>query len=558
MRKDFAQWDYTDALAALTGRQKPGDTESLAYVVEGDNWRNGDNWTGPVAKGADSQTSNVIRGGIERVFTPKGAIPSVVRRHRRGVVGREPGWVVTLRRPLGKVQNEDGELVDETPSAREQALIDEANRLLLDWWNNQRGLREFRKAVGHYLTVGRGPLRLYYPPGALQGGRMPVVPFERAVRLIFLLAPKPDEAAVVTDAWTMRKAGVYTYEDEAGKPAIGLCYVNDAGETVVRTLAAAGSSLTQQAPGLIQRAREYLNGDGGAQADPALPLSGNLLLFELDGEPLITEPVKRQQRLLDKALTMLSHNMDEAGFREEVFMNAQPPGKMVKVPDPDGSGRQIEVFMPADPSTLPKGPGAVKFIQGVPQPEYDQATNTWKTRLTTPSRQVTEPVPVTSYTDTAREAYRNILEDTDQLHVQIAGDATASGVSRQEAKDDYKKSLDETGSEVDYVGSSVMDTVLALVAIFAGKAGYFDAVRVSFQSRIDPGPLSAEDRRVNMEEVRAEIKSLEEGRQYAGSNDPDATEAKVLEEKKARMDAGLLPVGSPPPVEDKSGEGLPA
>jgi hypothetical protein len=530
----FDSWDYTKALQALNGRQKEGDKATLRYVVEHDNWQDGDGWGGPTFAGSDAKTSEVLKTGIERDFTPKGTSASVLRRHRRGVVGREPGWMTTIE--------ENG------PATEERREL--ADSLMLQWWNYHRGLKEFQKAVTYFRAVGHGALRLYWAPADLQDGRMPTLPFKEALKKIYLLAPKPTEAAVILDTWSMRRVGVYTFDDRDGKPVIGLCYLDDDGKTVIRTLRE-GGALTEQAPGLVQRAKEYF---AGVRPDAALPLNGNLTVFEMEGDPLITEPVKRQQRLEDKAWSMLSHNMDEAGFREEVYLNAQPPGETVWVDDPDNPGTKIEVFKKGTPGTLPKGPGAVKFVRGIAVTEVDESTGKRTTRLTTPARDVTDPVSVDSYIKTAGAARQNILGDTDQLHVEIAGDATANGVSRQQARDDYEKSLDETKSEVDYVGSSVMETFLSLVAIFAGKPGYFDGVRVSFDARVDPGPLSPEDRRINIEETKALIKSMEEARQYAGAADPDAVKEKILEEQAELSKVRPAPPLNPP-VEDKTGQG---
>jgi hypothetical protein len=542
MPSPFAEWDYNKALQALNSRQNDGDDSTLRYVVEHDNWQDGDGSSLPPFDGADAKTSAVLKKGTERNFTPKGTSASVVRRHRRGVVGREPGWMTTI---------EEG-----SQATEERRLF--AESLLLLWWNHHRCLKEFKKAVTYFKAVGRSTLRIYWAPGDLQKGRMPVLPFNEALKKIYLLAPEPKEAAVILDKWSMRRAGVYTFEDKDGKSVIGLCYLADDGKTIIRTLRE-GSALTEQAPGLVQRAKDYFT---DSKPDAALPLNGNLTVFEMEGDPLITTPVKKQQRLEDKAWSMLSHNMDEAGFREEVYLNAQPPGKTVWVDDPSGSGIQVEAFIKGSGDALQKGPGTTKFIRGVAYTETDEATGKVRTYLSTPSREVTDPVPVDSYVKTASAARQNILSDTDQLHVEIAGDATANGVSRQQARDDYEKSLDETKSEVDPTGSAVMETFLCLVAIFADKPGYFDGVRVSFDARVDPGPLSAEDRRINIEEAGAEIKSMEEARQYAGAADPDAVKLKIEEERKER--AKTMPPTTQPspvedkPVEDKTGEGLPS
>lgn len=542
MPSPFDSWDYNKALQALNGRQKDGDAATLRYVVEHDNWQDGDGWSGPSFEGTDGRTTAVLKKGTERDFTPKGTSASVVRRHRRGVVGREPGWITTV---------EEG-------SAATEERRELAESLLLQWWNYHRGLKQFRQAVTYFKAVGRASLRLYWAPGDLQPDtagrlRMPVLPFKEALKRIYLLAPKPTEAAVILDTWSMRRAGVYSFTDKDDKPVIGLCYLDDAGKTVLKTLRE-GAALTDRAPGMVQRVREAI---AGGKPDASLPLNGNLILFEMEDAPLITEPVKRQQRLEDKAWSMLSHNMDEAGFRTEVFYNTMPPGRMIKVTDPDNPARQIDVFQQGPPSSLPVGPGSRLFVQGTSWSEVDEATGKRTTHLKDPKRDVTDPVPVDSYIKTASAARQNILGDADQLHVEIAGDATANGVSRQQARDDYEKSLDETGSEVDYTGSSVMETFLCLVAIFAGRPGYFDGVRVSFQCRIDPGPLTPEDRRINIEERDADIKSTEEAMQYAGVADPDAMKARIFEEKKEA--AKLAPKSLPtPPVEDKTGETLPA
>jgi hypothetical protein len=529
MRKPFSDWDYNDAQAALSKRQGAGDKESLAYVVDKDNWQDGGGWSGPQITGSSS-LSNTLKDGINRDFTPKGAAPSVVRRFRRGTVGRESSWTIYA---------EDG--------SEQPARIKEVNELLLTWWNHNKGLRVFRQAVSYCATVGRGPLRLYPPPGTMVDGRVPVLQPKDAVKQIFLLAPKPAEASVITDTWSMQKAGVYTYEDAEGKPAIGLCYVNEQGKTVIKSLKS-GSSNTTQAPGLIQRAKDYFTPDS---ADSQLDLNGNLLLFELDAEPLITESVKRQQKLLDKAGTVLSHEMDEDGFREKVYFNMLPPGKTVKIDDPDNPGQQIDAFIQGAPSLMERGPGKRLFGQGIPLYKRDAQGRITDVTLTTPSSETTEPVPVDTFIKTAEFAYRNILEDTDQLHVLISADAASSGESRKQARDDYTKSLEEMKSEVDYIGSAILKTVLYLIAVFSKKPGYFDGIGVSFDCRIDPGPLSSEDRRMNIEEMKEEIKSLEDARIYAGSNDPDALAEQIEKERKERP-APMLPLNPAKPANGDS------
>ncbi len=74
---------------------------------------------------------------------------------------------------------------------------------------------------------------------------------------------------------------------------------------------------------------------------------------------------------------------------------------------------------------------------------------------------------------TADAAYRAILEEAQQIHAAIAGDATASGTSRVQARADYAHSLLITKGEIDSLIRWLLETALDLGAIIIGAPGRY-------------------------------------------------------------------------------------
>jgi hypothetical protein len=93
-----------------------------------------------------------------------------------------------------------------------------------------------------------------------------------------------------------------------------------------------------------------------------------------------------------------------------------------------------------------------------------------------------------------------ILEEADQKHVAISGEAEPSGESRIQARDDFRQSLEDTKSNFDTVVSEVFETVLAVVAYLMDKEDRYKDLQVSVSSILNVGPKSIEERRVAMDE----------------------------------------------------------
>ena len=239
MTSPFDTYTFGEAMLALSGRWSVEDEESLAYY-NGDHWQDGRGWKGPQFKGSDPN-AQVVKEGIMRDFTSQNVLRSGVRRARRGVLGRVPGWIVSLRKESDESQESgEGGGVSQGPSSEEAALINEAYAAIREWWSNPEVFRSIKKATTYRLACRRGPLRFYVPPSEFVTGPdgrrgIPKADPKVVAKKIHLLAPEPRDATVVTDPVTMRKGSVCSVMD-GNKRRIELSYVNGAGKTVVRFL----------------------------------------------------------------------------------------------------------------------------------------------------------------------------------------------------------------------------------------------------------------------------------------------------------------------------------
>jgi hypothetical protein len=453
-----------------------GDIEKKAEArgfVEGDDWRDGKNWTGPQFEGATKLSSD-LKKAIEREFASFGTVKSAARRHRRGVIGRIPGWQISSRNAPADPDAENPKEI--------QDLINEAQKILNEFWKNARVHRTVKELVDDYLAVNRGILRLFFvQSGDGENGVDVAETIETAVRLIHLFKEKSEQGIVVFDKETLQKSSFFRYE-KAGVQYIEQCYIED-GATIFRTLTGDGY-LQQKAAAVVS---SYLKKDAEEEPDEvSLPLGGKLLVFEIKGNGFVTPAMCSQQKLQNKAATMMSHNLDTAGFHSTMIINGMPPGEFKEI---DGK----KVFVPFEEG-IQFGAGQVSYVSGVPTVEKDAQKGTVKTSYSTPGVYESEPDSVTTFADTIREAGDAILEDADQKHVSIGGDVEASGESLRQRREDYAGSLEDTKSDLDDVMSEVFEAVLALVAYLMNQPDKYKDLQVTFNAILNAGPVSIEER----------------------------------------------------------------
>lgn len=509
MANPFETYDFeraTKIFDSLRARHK--ETAQNRAFVRGDDWQSGAGWVGPQFENG-TRLGGEIKAAIAREFASKGSVRGAVRRHTRGVIGRIPTWSISPR-DLDETAQAANEVEDE--------LVGEAQTILNEFWKHARVHRTLKELVRDYLTNGRAVARLFF---VQDDEAAAPVDIKEAVKRIYLFREDTVQACVAWDKKTLRRASFFRYEQD-GRTFIEICFVDDDGFTVFRKLSN-GDAKTFAAANLPTIAG-YIADEGEEAFDPVvLPLNGNLLVFEMDGEPLVTGAMISQQKLVNKAYTMISHNLDAAGFRERVMLNALPPGEFKQ------NERGEKVFVP-NPDGLEVGAGKVSFVQGVPTVERD-ADGKLKQSITTPSIFESDPIPIKTYTDTVDAGSTAILEDADQLHIKMNGEADAAGISREEAREAYKSSLEDTKSALDDFVSEIFECVLAVVGYLAGAPNAYDALQVTFSAILNAGPVSADERRVSMEEADKKYRSRESAMENIGITDPDAMKAKILQEE---------------------------
>lgn len=498
----------------------------------GDAWRNGEGWIGPRLDQDDLDSEGVL-DEIESSFVPHSAMEEVTDRKKDALLGRPGTWQVALRRPLGThtVPNPDGgEPLEEAdaPTEEEQSLIDEANLLLVNWYDEKEVLAVLDEAQLDLELGGRGLARLIVPESELvvdAAGNMTFPSgktIEEALAAVWPVSVPADQGVVLRDAVTMRQVGVFVYEVVdvlTGNPTqvAEISFVNDEGQTVIRVTGV-------QKPKGARKEQVVDFGQG------ALDTGGQLNIFEMrNKKPLITEAVLANQKLLNMSLTMMGMNAVLGGFLERVILNGQKPGHWE-----DSDGTTVPATTPGATfvaAPYKTGPGTTAWL-APKQLGVDPTTKTpvfadvdikWR-----------DPVKVETFVETQGEAYRNILQGTHQLHVIISGDAVASGESRKQARDDYEKSLKKDKAKLDKLGAWLLWTALAMAATLAGKSGRFAGLRVVYDTKVDAGPIAAIDRTAIREEVASNLRSRENAMvELRITDDPEAEEARIVEEQQS-------------------------
>lgn len=508
MPTPFDNYTLEDARAVVVERA-PESAAVNKDFYEGDHWQDGDGWIGPKPAESDENAESVWNE-IAEGFVSKNAVKEVVGRHADAVVGQEPDWNLTVRRPLKQ---------DEEPNTSEQALIEEANAVLVEWWDKRKVFSEIQEAVRVALRGERACVRLYVPQGlteAVEGEqgtvRIPTGTLAESFERLFLEVVEPNRGAIEPDPDTQMKIGAYLFTDKDNlgtKPDEAqnfaeLHYLDDMKRAVIRRV-----------------------GEGeGQDVGIALDLNGHIAFYELRLDPFITEQIRSNNKLLNMALTMLARNVVLGGFLERILLNAQLPGSWIDNPDKPGT----KMFAPAE---FRVGAGSTNALAGLPI-YGDSARPGVVTGYASPSVVYRDPVPVDSFLETKAEAYRNILEEVKQLHALIAGDATASGESRKQASKDFVKSLRKTVAAVNDLGRWLIETSLAMAANFSGQPARFAELRGTFACNVDADVVTDSDIDQAIKLKDADLLSSESAMMRVGVDDPAAEMAKIQVERDAQ------------------------
>lgn len=523
----MATTTITDLIRDQQSRRR-GILDRERFVLE-DQWDGGKGWTGPLPIDADAQVEAKATDLIKRQFTQRNVLAEVVGRHRDGVVGREPSWTLGADKGNRKQLTKEAEeaLTTWWDEAGVHSVLQQAVRTLLYAQEATKGKKEAPRPA-------RSPIRLFIKAASVDDkGRVPKrATLEEALADIGVHAAPPYTAGVLRNLDGDPVASWYGYEDEAGQARTELT-------GTAKALATYGVDLSTGIPPEATVVAVIDDLGGQLQGHAAYDLGGHMLMHELTREPLIGEAALSQQRLLNKAYSMMSHNLDAAGFTERTLLNAQMPGKWV-----DAEGKVTlsgEIGARFVPDKLYVGAGATNFFSGIQEVDADG-----NVRHTSPSVAYRDPVPPDAFTGSADAAEIAVYKEARQLHILLARDATSSGESRKQATNDFTASLDLTAGPVQAGVRWLLATVLALASVLMQQPGRYRELRPTAEARLSAVQPTPEETRVVIERKDAGLLSKTTAMHETGVEDVDAEMELIKKEAVDEPPPPKAPVREPP------------
>lgn len=513
--------------AAQTAQSTRADNATLklsATLYAGDLWAGGLGWSGPRPDPLNDRTpGNAVKvaAEIERTFVSRNLAKDVVDRHQSGVAGREPLWNAVPRRerealPTLSKEATPAERSAHTAEVKRRLVEDrrarEYSSALTDWWEESGAWLAVQQAVRTALVTERGTVRLYLHDSALDDitdaegkparGIRRGLTLSEAARRISVHAPRWDQAGVTRDR-DGHVTGAYHHWTDDQDRARWEVHERVGGKTVVH-------------PDLLL---------GGTDNLPAVTYPvPDLLVYELHLDTLLTPSLRRLLAAANKTLTMGSRNIDLGGFVERTILNAQMPGVWKDDPTaPDGKR-----FVPDNYNV---GAGASNFLSGIAVMQRNDKGKMVPTgQFATPSIVYKDPTAYDVFKMSFDQLREAILDEANQLHVLIAGDASASGVSRQQAVNDFLSSLEPTRIALEGLLRWLLETVLRLALYFTGREGEADDMRVRAQARISAVQPTPAEIKTALELHQAGTISLETFHARIGVEDSAAERERIAAE----------------------------
>lgn len=520
------------ASGLFTNRRSAGALANTKFY-ESDHWQNGDGWIGakPLITHGFNQTMNQIKEG----FVSENVIREVVDRHVGGILGREPLWgfipqktvsqsAQTRRRRFSKLFGLifGGAPETKVPGAKVlDRFAQEADEALTVWWDQAKPRKKLKEALATCLNEEKVLLRLFVPRGLYANRTIPVQrSLADALNLLHIDVITSDKGGVFIDSYTQKPFGLYVYQIDNAK-CVELSYVNEVGQTIHQILS--------DKPELVVEPIPY-------------DLQGRLWMYEVNRPALITEQIRSSQKALNLALTMMMRNVNLAGNLERVIINAERPKRKIRVPDSNQATGYREETVDSEWLT---GPGVSNLLSGLLIRDNDGKI----IGRANPNISYRDPVKIDTFTGTRAECRESIVGQAQQLHIMISGDSTVSGRSREQARAEYRGSLQDSKEPLDDAGRSLLEGALRIAAQFCNRVNDFAGLRCDFDARIEDGPVSPEERSANREDVKARLLSPESAMSRNGVEDTDAELARIAE---SEATAPTIPPPEPKPTNGDS------
>lgn len=465
--------------------------ELLAYYTNDDGFQF---WLGPSMPDSDPH-KDLVMDQIKKIFQSRSIIRECIDRHRSALVGKRPHWYFT---------NAEGDRIEDSSASDAELLmqswIDRQYRLAISQESQlQDSIAECTKNM---LVVGRGYLRVWSP--------LRFSTSADPTRRVCLHSPHPSSVVINRDddffvesiEYTYTSAGVQRKEVQTIDPITNL--------TIFTTLDE--------------------NGQVIADETFTLDLGGSFSVFEMRSPSLVTASVRQAQNALQYTMTVMLKAIEVGGFRERLILGAQPPGRW------DENGKFI-----AD-AQFTVGPGQTSFVQGVPMhDEVGQLRG-----YTSPSVSYAEPVSPQTFIDTAQAFVAVVYHEMKQSHL-LGSDLQLSGVSREQARQDFETSLKEHSVIVEAALSGIYAS--ALLMMTQPELEKYRGLNPMVQLRLSASSPLPEERAQILAWQQAGLLSRATAMSLSGYvDDSDGEESLLAEEERDRTvveDAStLLTVGA--------------
>ena len=438
----------------------------------------------------ESESDRLVIERARRLFQVANKCREIVVRHRNALIGTDPSWYFV---------NQSG---DKEEGGMAGNLAETLRRLQQQWLRMSIGRYEnhidpVAKAIDDCLTTGYGYLRLWSPAKYRNSPNL--------VQRVGLHSPNPNSVNVINDD----DGFVERIEYYFSRGKLNLIEVQE---------------LTTD--GMTRFHWENEKGqiipmDDAGTEEIVLNLGGRFSVFEIKHAPLINETLKAAQNALNHALTMVPVNIEFAGFLMQIVANGLPPGEYQEI-----NGKQVFVAN----QELLFSPGRTNYIAGLPK--YDDAGNVEE--YTTPQVTTHEPVDISPLIEAFKLFSSVMYESSNQSHI-LSQDLILSGVSRQQARSDFKSNLLGDQKLIESILSDCWMTSLFMLYDESAISNYDVVVDLL----LDLGSPSAEERGDIRENFLAGLLSRKSAISLQAYVDNAEGEAAIIEEEtQASIEAG--------------------
>lgn len=466
--------------------------ENWLYYV-GDTFRF---WTGPAPEAGDPQANKVIQQ-IENAYISNNLIKECIDRNVAGMVGLMPQWYLRIGEEESPID------VPVEPTSRDP-LATTGEGILQTWLDqmlrhvalqdSDTDSNPLTQAVTQMNVTGRGYLRLYQPKRFKDSSNADAKLYNR----IRLHCPPPGSVSIDRDDDGEIEQITYTYD---------------------------GGTETQQLNPDTGVVKFTIAGKSVEAEDWTSDFGGHWTIYELRSPALINEDIKRLQNAINKTLTMLGRNLDQAGFLERIITNAQMPGQWID--DPARPGKQK--FIP-DERGLQVGAGKTTFLSGIKTPEGSYLS---------PGITYRDPVNIATFDQSINLFAKQMYLAFNQGHILASGDGNMSGVSREQLRQDANLPIDRRALVIENAFANILEVVLRFVDPLK-FANVYATVKLRKSLNLLTPDASAEIRN----NYQAKLMSRATAMSKLGIENPDAEAALIDEELHSDMMKAVAAAGA--------------